>query len=361
MKTSRFSDTQIIAILKQAEAGAPVPELCREHGISTPPSTSGVPNSGAWMPPSWLDSRSWRTKTAASRRCTPRSASRQRSSPRPWQKSGNAICPPGDGDQSRDSLRHIHPSGLPDLQGQRKLLSLSARAGDENQEIADWLLRITASQRNWGFGLCFLYLRNVKGFGWNHKRVYRIYRALELNLRIKPRKRLVRAKPEPLAVPDQPNQCWSMDFMHDQLSDGRSVRLFNVIDDFNREALCIEVDFSLPASRVKRALEQVITWRGKPAIIRCDNGPEYISEELKRWAKQEGITLGYIQPGNPQQNAYIERFNRTVRYDWLGHYLFESLNELQEFATNWLWVYNHERPNMALGGYTPKQRLAQAA
>ncbi|BBQ53380.1 hypothetical protein WP2S18C03_24610 [Aeromonas veronii] len=206
-----------------------------------------------------------------------------------------------------------------------------------------------------------LYLRNVQGFGWNHKRVYRIYRALELNLRIKPRKRLVRAKPEPLAVPDQPNQCWSMDFMHDQLSDGRSVRLFNVIDDFNREALCIEVDFSLPASRVKRALEQVITWRGKPAIIRCDNGPEYISEELKRWAKQEGITLGYIQPGNPQQNAYIERFNRTVRYDWLGHYLFESLNELQEFATNWLWVYNHERPNMALGGYTPKQRLAQAA
>ena len=94
---------------------------------------------------------------------------------------------------------------------------------DENQEIADWLLRITASQRNWGFGLCFLYLRNVQGFGWNHKRVYRIYRALELNLRIKPRKRLVRAKPEPLAVPDQPNQCWSMDFMHDQLSDGRSV------------------------------------------------------------------------------------------------------------------------------------------
>ncbi len=137
-----------------------------------------------------------------------------------------------------------------------------------------------------------------------------------------------------------------MDFMHDQLSDGRSVRLFNVIDDFNREALH-RGGFLLPASRVKRALEQVITWRGKPAIIRCDNGPEYISEELKRWAKQED-NLGYIQPGNPQQNAYIERFNRTVRYDWLGHYLFESLNELQEFATNWLWVYNHERPNMAL-------------
>lgn len=160
---------------------------------------------------------------------------------------------------------------------------------EENQLIADWLLRITASQRNWGFGLCFLYLRNVKGFGWNHKRVYRIYRKLELNLRIKPRKRLVRAKPAALAVPAKPNTCWSMDFMHDQLSDGRSVRLFNVIDDFNREALCIEVDFSLPASRVKRALEQVIAWRGKPAAIRCDNGPEYISEELKRWGRCEQV------------------------------------------------------------------------
>ncbi|QTL94358.1 Integrase core domain protein [Aeromonas jandaei] len=226
----------------------------------------------------------------------------------------------------------------------------------ENQKIADWLRRIPASQRNWGFGLCFLYLRNVKGFGWNHKRVYRIYRELELNLRIRPKKRLVRAKPTPLAVSDQPNHCWSMDFMHDQLSDGRSVRLFNVIDDFDREALCIEVDFSLPAARVKRALEQVIAWRGKLAEIRCDNGPEYISEELKRWAEKQKIRPSHIQPDNPQQNAYIERFNRTVRYDWLGHYLF-----LQEFATNWQWLYNHERPNMALGGFTPKQHQAKAA
>lgn len=171
----------------------------------------------------------------------------------------------------------------------------------------------------------------------------------------------MRGKPDALAVPDKPNHCWSMDFMHDQLSDSRSVRLFNVIDDFNREELCIEVDFSLPASRVKRALEQVIEWRGKPAMLRCDNGPEYINEELKEWTMIQEITLGYIQPGNPQQNAYIELFNRTVRCDWLAHHLFGTLEELQEFATQWLWVYNHERPNMAQGGYTPKQRLAQAA
>jgi len=236
-----------------------------------------------------------------------------------------------------------------------------ARLSSENAEIADLLVRLTHNQRNWGFGLCFLYLRNVKGYPWNHKRVYRIYRELELNLRIKPRKRLVREKPQPLAVPKAINSSWSMDFMHDQLEDGRSYRLFNVIDDYNREGLGIEVDLSLPSERVVRALDQIIEWRGKPGQIRCDNGPEYISTTLAVWAKKHDITLVFIQPGNPQQNAYIERYNRTVRYDWLAQYLFHSIEEVQEYATQWLWTYNNERPNMALGGITPQQKLAAVA
>ncbi|SUP01062.1 Integrase core domain [Legionella maceachernii] len=146
-----------------------------------------------------------------------------------------------------------------------------AKLNDENALIANWLLRVAQNQRNWGFGLCFLYLRNVKGFVWNHKRVYRIYRELELNMRIKPKKRLIREKPEALAVPTAINECWSMDFMHDQLDNGRSYRLLNVLDDFNREGLAIEVDFSLPAERVVRTLNQIIEWRGKPRQIRCDN------------------------------------------------------------------------------------------
>jgi putative transposase len=146
-----------------------------------------------------------------------------------------------------------------------------AKLNSENDEIADWLIGLTENNRTWGFGLCYLYLRNIKNFGWNHKRVYRIYKALELNLRIKPRKRLVREKPEPLTVPTEINQVWSMDFMHDQLQDGRSFRLLNLIDDFNREALAIEIDLSLPSARVIRALKQVIAWRGKPSVIRCDN------------------------------------------------------------------------------------------
>ena len=163
----------------------------------------------------------------------------------------------------------------------------SPKLSDENEQIADLLVGLTAAKKTWGFGLCFLYLRNVRGYGWNHKRVYRIYRELELNLRIKPRKRLKRDKPDALTVPICPNMTWSMDFMADRLGDGRAFRLLNVLDDFNREGLGIEVDFSLPAERVIRSLNRIIEWRGTPGAIRVDNGPEYISTQLKEWAAKK--------------------------------------------------------------------------
>lgn len=235
-----------------------------------------------------------------------------------------------------------------------------AKLNDENAQIADWLLRLSVTYKRWGFGLCFLYLRNVQGHGWNHKRVYRIYRELELNLRIKPKRRIKRDKPEALHVPDAINQTWSIDFMSDALIDGRSLRTFNVLDDYNREGLGIEVDFSLPAARVIRSLEQIIEWRGKPAAIRCDNGPEYISHLLKDWAMKQQITLLYIQPGKPTQNAYIERFNRTARHEWLELHLFETIEQAQLLATQWLWSYNNERPHTAIGGIPPRQLLNAA-
>lgn len=152
-----------------------------------------------------------------------------------------------------------------------------------------------------------------------------------------------------------------MDFMHDRLEDGRALRVFNVIDDFNREALSIEADFSLPSECVIRILDNIFAWRGKPAAIRCDNGPENVSQLISDWAEGHQIKVVYIQPGNPQQNAYVERFNRTVRYEWLSQYCWSSIQEVQDFATQWMWSYNHGRPHMALGGLTPKQRLASAA
>ena len=136
-----------------------------------------------------------------------------------------------------------------------------------------------------------------------------------------------------------------MDFMHDHLADRRSLRLLNVLDDFNRQGLAMEVDISLPAARA----------------IRCDNGPEYISGALQAWTERQDIALLYIRPRNLQQNAHIERYNRTVRYAWLARNLFNDIQPVQDIATRWLWTYNHERPNRALGGITPMQKLALAA
>ncbi len=223
---------------------------------------------------------------------------------------------------------------------------------DENEQIEDWLKRLTKNERTWGFRLCFSYLRNVQGYGWNHKRVYRIYCELEL---------MKRDKPEPLAVPDVPNVTWSMDFMADQLAVGRLIRTLNVVDEFNREGLCIEFDFSLPAERIVRSLNQIIEWRGKPQAIRVDNGPEYVSGKLMEWAEKHNVRLEYIQPGKPRQNAYIERYNRTVRGELLSQNTFETIEEAQDQATQWLWTYNNERPNMGMGGITPAIKLKTAA
>lgn len=143
--------------------------------------------------------------------------------------------------------------------------------------------------------------------------------------------------------------------------DGRQFRPLNVLDDFNREGLGIEVDFSLPAERVVRALNLIIEWRGAPRTNRVDNGPEYVSGTLMEWAENRGITLAFIQPGKPQQNAYVERYNWTVRHEWLDLYIFESIDEVQQIATEWLWSYNNGCPDMGNGGMTPAQKLKMAA
>lgn len=231
--------------------------------------------------------------------------------------------------------------------------SYTHKLADDNVLIAQLLLAITAEHKTWGFQLCHLHIRNVLDYSFNHKRVYRIYCELYLNLRIRPKRRLKREKPEKLALAQFVNHIWSMDFMHDNLTDGRKYRTLNIIDDFNREALVTEIDFSLPSERVIRTLNRLIEYRGKPFAIRCDNGPEYISHSLKHWAETNDIELWYIQPGNPQQNGYVERFNRTMRYELLNQHLFESIDQVKQLSERWVWMYNNVRPHMANGGVPP--------
>ena len=166
---------------------------------------------------------------------------------------------------------------------------------------------------------------------------------------------------QPLVQPEKANQSWSLDFMSDSLASGRAFRTLNILDDFNREALWIEVDTSLPSERVIRVLEMLIDWRGRPKQIRMDNGPELISQRLKNWAEERQIILAHIQPGKPAQNAYVERFNRTFREDVLDAYLFDSLSEVREITELWLEEYNTIRPHEALQGLPPYQYAAQNA
>jgi len=247
-----------------------------------------------------------------------------------------------------------------------RLLSLSrtvfryAAKSTDDHEIAQELLGLAERQPGWGCSKMMDYLRN-QGYNWNHKRIRRVYRELQLNLRRKPKKRLPARTAQALAVPEQSNQSWSLDFMSDSLSSGRAFRTLNILDDYNREALWIEVDTSIPAERVIRVLEVLLLWRGTPRQIRMDNGPELISKRLAEWAQEHRIELAHIQPGKPAQNAYIERFNRTFREDVLDAYLFDDLQEVRTITEHWLYEYNTIRPHEALQGLTPRQCVIQHA
>jgi len=227
----------------------------------------------------------------------------------------------------------------------------------DDLEIKTRLLQIAEEHPRWGFRKMAATLRK-QGYPTNHKKMYRIYCDIGLNLRVKPKKRLPSRNPQPLSQPETINSCWSLDFMCDSLENGRSFRTFNVLDDFNREALWIEIDTSLPATSVTRVLDMLAVWRGYPGQIRVDNGPEFISHHMVVWADQHAVRIEYIQPGKPAQNGYVERFNRTYREEVLDAYIFNSLEEARRITANWLHEYNTIRPHAALGNLTPYEFAA---
>jgi putative transposase len=187
----------------------------------------------------------------------------------------------------------------------------------DDRVVEEHLNALTTKHPAIGFWSCHYRLKN-RGEKINHKRLYRVYTHMKLNIRRRAKRRLPERVKQALSVPDALNQCWSLDFMSDALTDGRKFRVLNVIDDYNRESLAIEVDTSLPALRVQRVLDQIARERGLPANIRSDNGPEFISQVMANWCENNKVSWHYIQPGKPMQNTCIERKNGSMRRELLG-------------------------------------------
>lgn len=215
-------------------------------------------------------------------------------------------------------------------------------------------LRALAAERpRWGYRrLAVLPAR--EGHVLNHKLVHRLYREEGLVVRRRRKKRAAAAR-VPLAAPTQPNERWSMDFVSDALADGRKIRCLTIVDAFTRECPAIEVDTSLPGERVARVLDRVVAARGAPTAITVDNGPELAGKALDAWAYRHGVTLDFITPGKPVENAFIESFNGKFRDECLSQHWFLSLPDARFHIERYRRDYNNVRPHSALDNQTPAE------
>ncbi|HGV3492114.1 IS3 family transposase [Klebsiella quasipneumoniae] len=333
MRKARFTEHQIIAVLKSVEAGRTVKDVCREAGISEASYYNWKAKFGGMEA---SDIKKMKDLEYENRRLKQMFADLSLECRALKDVIEKKFLKPA---IKRELVSYLTAQFAMSLRQACRILSLS---------------RTVERYPRYGFKKLFQVLRR-QGKSWNHKRVHRIYCLLKLNFRRKGKQRLPVRNPVPLVTPEAMNQSWSIDFMHDALVCGRRLRTFNVVDDFNREALAIEFDLNIPAQRVVRVLDRIVANRGYPLKMRMDNGPELVSLTLAQWAEEHGVMLEFIRPGKPTQNAFIERFNRTYRTEILDFYLFRTLNEAREITERWLAEYNGERPHESLNNLTPEE------
>ncbi|MFZ9080824.1 MAG: IS3 family transposase [Alphaproteobacteria bacterium] len=357
--SKRLTESQIVGILKEAEAGTPVPELCRTHGVGQSTFYKWRSKYGGMEA---SDVRRMKELEDENRRLKQMYADLSLKSRMQEEINKKALRPTA---ERRNWVRQLRTQFRASINRCCDAACLSRTAFyyraklPDDDELIDVLLALIEKHPRWGFPKCRKRLKAL-GYPWNHKRIYRVYKLLKLNLRRKSKRRLPTRNPLPLQVPGMANYCWSMDFMSDTLQHGHRFRTFNVLDDFNREVLGIDINSGIQASRVTQYLDQIAAWRGYPKQIRVDNGPEFTSSEFTNWAKQHDIYIDFIQPGSPYQNGYIERFNRTYREDVLDLYLFSNLDEVRQQTDRWIQLYNYERPHDGLNDMTPIEYLNAA-
>ena len=216
------------------------------------------------------------------------------------------------------------------------------------------MLDLARERPRYGYRRLHVLLRR-EGYEINHKRVHRLYRHEGLMVRRRLRKRIAAGRRVPLPLPSRANERWSLDFVSDQLADGRAFRTLNIVDDFTRECRAIEVDTSLSGVRLVRVLDVLCAEHGRPHALLMDNGPELTSKALDAWAYGNGVELRFIQPGKPAQNAYVESFNGKFRDECLNEHWFLTLDEAREVIEEWRQDYNQFRPHSSLDDLTPEQ------
>lgn len=261
----------------------------------------------------------------------------------------------------RECVRQLQSRGLSERRA-LKLLNMSVSVlryvprTDGNASLRERLKELAGQHRRHGYRMLHSRLRN-EGWRVNVKRTYRLYRQEGLMVRKRRRKKLPVPERQPLVRPMQPNEVWSMDFVFDELANGRRVKTLTVVDDCSKEAIQIAADTSIPALYVTRILDQVKAERGLPKVIRTDNGPEFAGRTMQDWAARNGVELRFIQPGKPVQNAYIESFNSRFRDECLSQHWFASLSHMRSVIDNWREDYNHHRGHSSLG-YLPPAAFA---
>ncbi|QEW31425.1 IS3 family transposase [Erwinia billingiae] len=356
MRKIRFTEHQIIAVLKSVEAGRTVKDVCREAAISEASYYNWKAKYGGMEAADIkkikdLEDENRRLKQMFADLSLECRALKDVIEKKPLKP---AI--------KLELVSYLTTQFTMSIRQACKTLSLSRTVflyqpdTRRDEALIQGLTEAAERYPRYGFKKLFQVLRR-QWHVWNHKRVHRIYCLLKLNFRRKGKQRLPVRNPAPLATPESLNQSWSIDFMHDALTCSRRFRTFNVVDDFNREALAIEIDLNIPAQRVVRVLDRIVANRGYPLKMRMDNGPELISLALAQWAEDHGVMLEFIKPGKPTQNAFIERFNRTYQTEILDFYLFRTLNEVREITERWLNEYNSERPHESLNNLREEYRL----
>ncbi|MBY5495939.1 IS3 family transposase [Rhizobium leguminosarum] len=354
MKRNRFTDEQIIGILKEHEAGAPVSELCRKHGVSDASIYKWKAKFGG------MDvSEAKRLKTLEDENTKLKRLLADAMLDNAALKDlfGKEVVTPA---ARRKAVAHLmdhhqmsERRACKAIGFCRMTIRYETSRGDDHG-LRERMKALANERRRFGYRRLHVLLRR-EGHLVNHKKLFRLYREEKLTVRKRGgRKRAIGTR-APMLIPLAANDRWSLDFVSDQLTDGRRFRVLTVVDDCTRECLGLIADTSLSGLRVARELDRIIEGRGKPKMIVSDNGSEFTSNKILQWTDRTKVEWHYIAPGKPIQNAFIESFNGRLRDEFLNETLFSSLTHVRSALSNWRSDYNDHRPHSGLGWMTPAE------